>query len=182
MKNPWQTLKTTEIYDNPWITVSHRDVLNPAGGAGIYGVVHFKNLAVGIVPLDEENNTWLVGQYRYTLDEYSWEVPEGGGPLGVSALESAQRELREETGITAERWDKIGEPTMSNSVTDERGVIYVARGLTFGTAAPEETEDLRVRKVSLDEAVNMVLRGEITDALAVSALLMTKMKLERGEI
>jgi 8-oxo-dGTP pyrophosphatase MutT (NUDIX family) len=182
MQNPWQTLSIETVYDNPWIQVTHREVLNPAGKPGIYGKVHFKNLAIAIVPLDDEGNTWLVGQFRYTLDQYSWEVPEGGGKLDVEPLVSAQRELLEETGIRAGAWLEIGEIHLSNSVTDERGLIFVAKDLTFGEAEPEETEDLRVRKLPFDEAVEMVLRGEITDGFAVAALLKTKVLRDRGMV
>lgn len=170
-ENPWRTLHSTPVYDNPWITVTHRDVLNPAGNPGIYGVVHFKNTAIGIVPIDDEGNTWLVGQYRYTLNAYSWEIPEGGGPAGESILEAAQRELLEETGLVAAEWTMLLEMHTSNSVTDEYGVAYVARGLTQGEAQPEETEQLALRKLPLEEAVAMVLRGEITDSLSMLALM-----------
>lgn len=171
MKNPWKTLKTRVAYENPWLKVTHSDVLNPAGNPGIYGVVHFKNIAVGIIPIDEEGNTWLVGQYRYTLDQYCWEIPEGGCPLGGSPLEAAKRELKEETGIKAEKWTEILNTHLSNSVTDEFGTIFLAEALTFGEAMPEETEDLKVRKLPLEEALGMVLRGEITDSLSVMGLL-----------
>ncbi|MEZ4993381.1 MAG: NUDIX hydrolase [Saprospiraceae bacterium] len=157
--------------------MTHREVLNPSGNEGIYGVVHFKNLAIGIVPVDEYGNTWLVGQYRYALDQYSWEIPEGGCPLGTAPLATAQRELLEETGITASRWDTILDCHISNSVTDEAGRIYLARELSFGTAQPEETEQLEVRKLSLREAVDMVLRGEITDSLSVMGLLRVQLML-----
>ncbi|HMQ60211.1 MAG TPA: NUDIX hydrolase [Flavilitoribacter sp.] len=170
-KNPWQTVSIERIYDNPWIAVSHRDVINPSGNKGIYGVVHFKNLAIGIVPLDEQGNTWLVGQYRYTIDQYSWEIPEGGCPLGTDPLASAQRELLEETGITAGKWEKILDFHTSNSVTDEAGMVFLARELSFGPSQPEETEKLEVRKLPFSEAVKMVESGEITDALSVMALL-----------
>ncbi len=180
MKNPWQTLSASTVYENPWISVTHREVVNPAGNPGIYGVVHFKNIAIAIVPLDEEGYTWLVGQYRYTLDRYSWEVPEGGGSHDLPPLESAQRELLEETGITARTWLELGEIYTSNSVTDERGLIFVAKDLTFGEAEPEETEELDIRRVHLDEAVEMVLRGEITDGLAMAALLKVKLLRDRG--
>ncbi len=182
IENPWQTLTIKEVYDNPWIQVSHREVLTPAGTPGIYGMVHFKNLAIGIVPLDEEGNTWLVGQYRYTLEAYSWEIPEGGGPLGTDPLLSAQRELEEETGIKAQQWTPILNLHTSNSVTDEYGIAYVAQGLSFGEAQPEETEDLVVKKLPLAEAVEMVMRGEITDSLAIAALLKTKLLLDREEL
>lgn len=180
--NPWKTLYSKIAYENPWIRVEHRDVLNPSGGAGIYGVVHFKNTAIGIVPLDDEGFTWLVGQYRYTLERYSWEIPEGGGKVGTDPLESAQRELLEETGITAKRWTPLLEMHTSNSVTDEYGVAYVAQDLEFGKAQPDDTEDLMVRRLPFAEAVEMVLRGEITDALSMIAILKVNEWLRQGLI
>ena len=175
MENPWRTLTKNTVYENPWIAVSHREVINPSGGNGIYGVVHFKNLAIGIVPLDEALNTWLVGQYRYTIDQYTWEIPEGGCPLGALPLEAAKRELLEETGITAGSWEHILDFHTSNSVTDEAGMAYLARDLSFGEAQPEETELLQVKKLPLREAVDMITRGEITDSLSIMALLRASM-------
>lgn len=181
--NPWKTLSVCQVYDNPWIEVSHREVLNPSGGPGIYGVVHFKNVAIGIVPLDDAGNTWLVGQYRYTLGRYSWEIPEGGGPLEKPLLESAQRELLEETGITAKCWTKLMDMYLSNSVTTEYSVAYIAQDLAFQEAQPEATEQLQIRRLKFEEAVQMVLQGEITDALSVAALLRTNewLRQERAE-
>ena len=180
LHNPWETLKVHIVYDNPWIQVSHRDVVNPSGNPGIYGVVHFKNLAIAIVPLDEKCDTWLVGQYRYTLNCFSWEVPEGGGQMDVPPIVSAQRELLEETGISASQWIEVGEIHTSNSVTDERGVIFAAKDLSFGLAQPEETELLSVRKLPFSEAISMVESGEITDALSICALYKVKAMLEKG--
>lgn len=182
MKNDWTTKNSKTVYENPWIKVSHREVINPSGGEGIYGVVHFKNIAIGIVPLDEDLNTWLVGQYRYTLNKYSWEVPEGGCPIGTSPLESAKRELLEETGIQAQEWSKILDLETSNSVTDETGMVFLARGLRFGTAQPEETEALQIKKVPFQEAYEMVLDGRITDALAMLSIFRVKAMLDAGEI
>ena len=182
-KNPWQTLSSQQQYDNPWITVTENQVINPNGGKGIYGIVHFKNIAVGIVPLDENNHTWLVGQYRYALNEYSWEIPEGGSPIGQeSPLETAKRELQEETGLEATEWIEILKMHTSNSVTDEYGFAFVARGISTGLATPEETEELAVRKVSLEEAVEMCHSGAITDSLSVIALYKTKMLLDAGKL
>ncbi len=178
MENPWKTLTNKTIYDNPWIQLSHREVINPSGNSGIYGVVHFKNLAVGVIPLDEEMNTWLVGQYRYTLEQYSWEIPEGGCPKGESPLEAAKRELKEETGLIANNWQQILDLHVSNSVTDEAGVAYVATGLEFGEAEPEDTEKLEVRKVPFLEAWEMVMKGEITDSLSMVAILKLKHLIE----
>jgi len=180
--NPWQTLQVETVYDNPWIQVRHCDVLNPSGAAGIYGMVHFKNLAIGIVPIDEEGYTWLVGQYRYPLQRYSWEIPEGGGPEGVPVLESARRELEEETGLSAAIWTPVLEMYVSNSVSDEFAVAFVAQGLTHGDSRPEPTELLEVRRVPLAEAVEMVMCGEITDSLSVAALLKTNELIRRGEL
>ncbi len=180
--NPWKTIREHQVYDNPWISVSHRDVINPSGGDGIYGVVHFKNVAIGIVPLDADWYTWIVGQYRYPLNRYSWEIPEGGGPHDVDLLASAQRELLEETGLTAQTWTPLLDMHLSNSVSDEYAVAYIARDLKQGTAQPEETEQLRLRHLPFAEVVEMVLTGEITDALSVAAILKTNEWIRRGKL
>lgn len=172
IKNPWKTLSGELKYENRWISVTEYQVLNPSGGKGIYGKVHFKNTAIGVLPLDKELNTWLVGQFRYTLNAWSWEIPEGGGPEGESALEAAKRELKEETGLTANRWTEILKFHTSNSVTDEVGYSYLAEDLTEGEMVLEETEaDLKVWKLPLSEALKMVERGEITDSISVMSIL-----------
>ncbi len=168
--NPWITHNTREIYSNPWIKLTEHDVTNPGGGKGIYGKVHMRNLAIGIVPLDEDLNTWLVGQYRYTLDEYSWEIPMGGGLLNVPKLDSAKRELKEETGLEAKKWTEICKIHTSNSVTDEVGFAYLAQDLTQGETEFEETEDLQIKKLPLREALMMCDEGAITDSLSVAAI------------
>lgn len=180
--NPWTILSEKKIYDNPWIGLTEFDVLNPSGGKGIYGKVHFKNHAIGIIPLDDEMNTYLVGQYRFALDKYSWEIPEGGGPLGVDLLDSAQRELKEETGLVAEEWTKIADFHLSNSVTDEFGCVFMARKLKQEEAMPEETEQLVVKKVPFDEAYQMVQDGIITDSVAITAILKVKILLLEGKL
>jgi len=171
-KNPWTTLSVREIYENRWIKVDEYQVINPAGGNGIYGKVHFKNKAIGIVALDENDNTWLVGQWRYTLDEWSWEIPEGGGAMTETPLDSAKRELKEETGLTATDWKQIIRTHLSNSVSDEEGFIFLAEGLTQGNIELEDTEaDMKSWKLPLREAVQMVVDGKITDSLSVMGLL-----------
>lgn len=181
-KNPWTTLSNKKVYDNPWISVNHRDVLNPSGKPGIYGVVEFKNVAVGVVPLDEEFYTYLVGQYRYTLNEYSWEIPEGGCPIGSSPMDTAKRELLEETGLTAKIWTPLLEINTSNSVTNEYGICFIAQELTEGIAAPEETELLEVIKLPFEKALAMVMEGKIKDSLSIAALLKTKLLIENKAI
>jgi len=169
--NPWKTVSSQPIYDNPWISVREDQVINPGGGNGIYGVVHMKNKAIGIIPLDDEGYTYLIGQYRYALNEYSWEIPMGGGIIGIDVLESAQRELKEETGFTARRWTNIARLHTSNSVTDEEGFVFLAQDLIPGETEFEETEDLKIKKVLLAEAVRMAMDNEITDSISVAGLL-----------
>lgn len=173
-KNPWQTLSSQKIYDNPWISLTEHQVLNPSGGEGIYGEVNFKNLAIGIIVLDDDNNTWLVGQYRFPLKSYSWEIPEGGGPIDVDPLISAKKELKEETGIMADSCTEIQRIHLSNSVSDETGIIFLAQNLSYGESEPEETEQLILKKLPFLEVYQMVLNGEITDSLSVAAILKVK--------
>jgi 8-oxo-dGTP pyrophosphatase MutT (NUDIX family) len=172
MNNPWSTLSSREVYDNKWIQIVEHQVINPAGGKGIYGKVHFKNKAIGIVALDENNNTWLVGQWRYPLNEWSWEIPEGGGALESDVLESAKRELKEETGMVANRWTMIQRVHLSNSVSDEEGFIFLAEDLNHGESELEETEaDMKVWKLPFTDALSMVIEGKITDSLSVMGIL-----------
>lgn len=169
--NPWQPRSSRLIYDNPWFSLHEDKVINPGGGLSHFGKIDFKNIALGIIPIDEDNNTWLVGQYRYVPDCYSWEIPMGGGPLDIDPLISAQRELREETGLSASHWQELMQLHTSNSVTNERGLVYIARGLTQGETEFEETEDIKIEKLPLTEAIERVMSGEITDAVSIAGLL-----------
>lgn len=179
---PWKTLSSATTYESPWIKVTHHDVINPGGQPGQYGIVHFKNLAIGILPLDDEYNTWIVGQYRYPLREYSWEIPEGGGDPNLPPLDSAKRELLEEAGIKAEKWSLIQEMHLSNSATDEVAYLYIAQNLTFHDPEPEEDEELEIRKLPFDELYEMVTKGEITDSLSVAAVLKAKLLMLEGKL
>lgn len=170
-RNPWQRRGSKLIYSNPWITVREDDVITPSGRPGIYGVVETR-IAVGIVALSEDNQVYLVGQYRYPVDEYSWEIVEGGSEHDEDPMETAKRELREETGLEASTWERLGgEIHLSNCFSAERGVLYVARGLREGVAQPDHTEELQVKKVPFSECLAMVDRGEIKDSLTIIAVL-----------
>jgi ADP-ribose pyrophosphatase len=181
-ENPWKITSQKEIYDNPWINLTEYQVINPSGNPGIYGKVHFKNIAIGVLPLDDELNTYLVGQFRFAPDVYSWEMPEGGGPLGIDPLESAKRELLEETGLKADNWTELQRLHLSNSVSDELAILYLARDLKQFEAEPEDTEQLIIKKVPFEEAYQMVCRGEITDAMTVAAILKVKLLLLENKI
>jgi 8-oxo-dGTP pyrophosphatase MutT (NUDIX family) len=168
--NPWRRVSRRVAYDNPWIQILHDDVVRPDGQPGIYGVVHFKNRAIGVVPIDAGDRVLLVGQYRYTFDHYSWEIPEGGGRLDEEPEEAARRELVEETGYGGGQWRELCRAELSNSVTDEVTILFVATGLEEGPASPEGTEQLELRWVPFDEAMAMIGRGEIADAMTILAL------------
>lgn len=170
-KKGWQQIQTTPVYDNPWISVRHDRVIQPAGTEGIYGVVHFKNLAIGIVPIDEHGNTWLVKQHRYPLAQDSWEIPEGGCPEGEHPLDAARRELEEEVGLRAHLWRELMTLHLSNSVTDEKALVFVAQQLEQGHQALEDSEDIELMKLPLVQAIEMARDGRITDAISVAALL-----------
>lgn len=168
--NPWTTLCVKPQYENPWIKVVEHDVLNPKGHPGIYGTVHFKNLATGVVPLEEDGTTYLVGQYRYALGHYSWEIPEGGGARDVPPQDTVERELMEETGLMARHWREVVRVELSNSVSDEIAYGYLAWGLEQGIAQPEDCEELRVRRLPFREALAMAMDGTIRDVLSVATL------------
>ncbi|WP_439506250.1 NUDIX domain-containing protein [Sediminibacterium sp.] len=180
--NPWKIVSEKKVYTNPWISLTEYNVINPNGGKGIYGKVHFKNIAVGVLVLDENQNTYLVGQYRFTLSSYSWEMPEGGSPVGSEPLDSAKRELLEETGLVAKEWTELMQMHLSNSVSDELAIIFLARNLYQGEAAPEETEQLVVKKIPFAEMVKMVENGIITDSMTVAAVYKVQLLLLQGKL
>jgi len=181
-QNPWTILDQETAYQNNWIEVIHHNVLNPSGGKGIYGKVHFKNKAIGVIAVDAALNTYLVGQYRFTINQFCWEIPEGGCPLEEDSLEAAKRELLEETGLKANKWQKIGEAFLSNSVSDEFAEYFLATDLSQHEAEPEETEQIFQKKVPLSQLFEMVNNGEITDALTIIAVQKLELLLLKKQI
>ncbi len=178
---PWQQLSTEVVYENPWLRIEHHEVLTPANTEGIYGKICFKNIAVGVVPVDGDGMTWLVGQYRYPLDQYSWEIPEGGSALGASTVATAHRELAEETGLRAGRMYQLLNLHTTNSVSDECAEVFLALDLMAGESSPEDTEELVVQRLPLTEAIAMAMDGRISDAISVAALLKLSVLLGRSD-
>jgi ADP-ribose pyrophosphatase len=173
--NPWQTLSIDLKYDNPWIRIEEHQVINPAGNPGIYGTVTFKNRAVAILPIFNNGDTLLVGQFRYPLQQYHWELPMGGAPENESLLVCAQRELKEETGFKAQQWQQIMTTHLSNSITQEVGFTFVARDLEAGEMALEETEDITLKRLPFEEVYQMVMTGEITDAMTIASVMKARL-------
>lgn len=174
-KNPWKTLSAEVRYENPWIRVEEHRVINPAGNPGIYGTVNFKNRAVAIVPLFANGDTLLVGQFRYPLQEYHWELPMGGAPEGESNLLCAQRELKEETGFSAKNWQLFMTMHLSNSITQEQGFSYLATDLQGGEMELEETEDIIVKRLPFEDVFQLVMTGKITDAMTVASVMKVRL-------
>lgn len=182
VENPWKIIDSSEVYASPWISVKKHNVLNAAQNRAVYSVVNFKNLAIGILPLDENYNTWIVGQYRFPIAAYSWEIPEGGGELNTSPLLSAKRELSEEAGIEAQKWTLIQEFNTSNSCTDEKAFIYIAQDLSFHESHPDEEEVLQVKKLPFSELYEMAIDGSITDSLTLIAVFKAKALIDSKQI
>ncbi len=171
MKNPWKTLESKVVYKNPWISVREDQVLRPNGTPGIYSVVETR-IATGVVALAPGHEIYLVGQYRYPMDEYSWEIVEGGAEDDETPLAAAQRELEEEAGLRARQWEQLGaEVHLSNCHSSERGFLFMARELETCEARPDDTEVLALKKTPFAEALAMVERGEIKDAMSIIAIL-----------
>ena len=176
-QNPWETLSSSYVYQNKWFSVREDQVIRPDGEPGTYSVVEAERLAIGIIPLWEDGTITLVGQFRYPLDEYSWEIPAGGGQFDVESVEGAKRELLEETGITANTWQYLGRLHTSNCFNDEVSHLYMATDLTQGTAMPDPDEILTNRRVPFEEAISMVRNGSITDAISVAGIFHVMLKM-----
>lgn len=170
-QNPWTTISSKEIYKNPWINIREDLVIRPDGKEGIYGVVSTR-IATGVVALTPERHIYLVGQYRYPTNRYSWEIIEGGSDTGETAIEAARRELREEAGLIAHTWEPIGDVVfLSNCFSSEEAFFFLATDLAQTEHERDGTELLEITTVPLAQAISMVISGEITDSMSVIALL-----------
>ncbi len=169
--NPWTLKRKTQPFENAWFRIDAHEVVRPDGADGTYDVIRIRRLAVGVLPIDADGAVHLVGQWRFPLERYSWEMPEGGAEPGEDALECAKRELEEETGLSARTYQRILEMDLSNSLTDETAVIFIATDLTPGVASPEGTEVLERRTASFAEVLSRVVDGRIRDSLTVAAVL-----------
>lgn len=179
--NPWKTLSSSTLYGNKWFTVREDRVIRPDGQPGTYSVVSAGRLATGILALWPDGSLTLVGQYRYPLKEYSWEIPEGGGDLTADPLEIARQELREETGIEANTWEYLGRVHTSNCFMDELCHLFLARDLTQGMPRPDPVEILQVRRVPFQEAITMANEGAITDAISIAGIFRLSVRLKSQE-
>lgn len=178
----WKIKSSKTVYDNPWIQIEEFQVKDPSGNDTIYSILDLKTIAVGIIPLDADYNTWIVGQYRFPIDEYCWEIVEGGGEKGVAPVESAKRELEEETGIKAKEWKEIIQLNTANSYSSEKAIVYVAKDLSFGEPKPDDSEDLKVIKLPFEELYQRALNGEITDSISLTAIFKLKILIDKGEV
>jgi 8-oxo-dGTP pyrophosphatase MutT (NUDIX family) len=179
-RGPWIVNASRRAYDNPWIGVTEHDVTHPGGKLGLYGVCHVKALAVGVVPVDAAGHVWLVGQHRFPRDYYSWELPEGAGDKAVPPVDSARRELKEETGLTAAAWLEIVQTDFSNAITDEIGHGFLAWDITVGAPEPDDNEKLEIRRLPFAEALEMAMAAEIRDAFTQIMLMKVDILGRRG--
>ncbi|MEM6414881.1 MAG: NUDIX hydrolase [Pseudomonadota bacterium] len=179
---PWKVMDDTVVFENPWIRINDLAVTLPNGDPGNYGVVHFKNYAIGVLAIDCDGRIPIVGQHRFPLDAYRWELPEGGGSRGISPLASAKRELKEETGFTAEKWKLLAKFDLSNSVTDEQAICFLAWDLTPGLQSPDPSEDLELDKVDFNTLYQRVVSGDIQDSITIIMVLKTAALLEDGAL
>jgi len=179
---PWGVSSSKPVYDNPWIALTEYQAIAPTGRPALYGKVSFKNQAIGVVPLHEDGTVTLVGQNRFAIAHYSWELPEGGAPLGEDPLDGAKRELAEEVGLVASDWRPLLRLELSNSVTDEIGYGFLAMGLSPAQTAPDETEDLAVARVPFSEALEAAVAGHMPDVLTVALLLRVYHMAVKGEL
>jgi 8-oxo-dGDP phosphatase len=179
---PWSVRAARTAYENPWLILRHYEAIAPTGNPAIYGVVSFKNFAIAILPLHENGDVTLIGQHRMPLADYTWELPEGGGPIGVDPLESAQRELREEAGLVAADWRQVLKFQLSNSISDERGFGFIATGLSPAEVEPDATEALQIARAPFRQALDLAVAGEMTDAMTVAMLLRAYHMAREGEL
>jgi 8-oxo-dGTP pyrophosphatase MutT (NUDIX family) len=181
-RNPWKTLSSRVAYENTWIRVREDKVIRPDGGPGLYGVIEVRPSA-GVVALNERDEIVLVGQWRYTVNRYSWEIPRGGSHPGEDdLLEVGKRELAEEAGVLARDWRKIGTVDNANGVNSDSQTFYLATGLSETETNHDPEEEITVKWRPFAEALEMAMDGRITEVDSVAAILLTAQLRASGQI
>ena len=174
-QNPWKTISTRMAYENAWIRVREDQVIRPDGGPGIYGVIEIRP-SVAVVAIDEQDRVVLVGQWRYSVNRFSWELPRGGSNPGeANLLEVAKRELAEETGLRAEHWRELGPVDVCIGVSDDVQTLYLATGLSRTEQRLDPEEEITVEWRPFEEAVKMAIDGRIREVCSIAALLRAAM-------
>ncbi len=170
---PWKAGDERVVFESNWISVTEQTATAPTGNPARYGLVRFKNIAIAVLPIHDDGTVTLVGQHRFPLGDYTWELPEGGSPMGEDPLDGAKRELAEETGLVAAEWREIMRAQLSNSITDERMIGYLALGLSEGPHphAADDTEAIALVRAPFREALDAAMAGHLQDMLTVAMLL-----------
>lgn len=179
---PWRSQSTRIVYENPWLALTEHEAVAPTGAPALYAAVRYRNLAIGVLPLHDDGSVTLVGQHRFPLADYSWELPEGGAPMGEDPLDGARRELAEEAGLAASDWRQVLRFQLSNSITDERGFGYVALGLSPTPVAPDPTEVFQIVRRPFAELLDLAVRGRLQDMITVALLLRAYHMAREGEL
>ena len=179
---PWRDAGSTTTFENPWLRLTRHEATAPTGMKADYVVMRPKNLSVGVLPLHADGTVTLVGQQRFALMNWSWEMPEGGAPFDEDPLEGAKRELAEEAGLAAAHWREVLKVEMSNSITDERAMAWVAWELTPVPVAPDPTEIIRVARVPFGDLLKEIQRGSIRDMFTVATALRAYHMAREGEL
>lgn len=175
--NPYSVLSSELIHQRPYVRF-YKDMVHVREVDKDYSYMAVDD-SVGIVALNGKGEVVLVGQWRYPIKEYHWEIPAGMSEAGESPLENAKRELMEEAGVSAAKWTVLGSYQMDASKMRQQNTLFLAEDLTVGDNAPMEDEKIERLWLPLDEAIRLVEAGEIRDGLTVIGLLKVQAFLQK---